>query len=93
MQRFVTQSNLFLIFSKTLLFLQKTAHFLNNSHNTYKNADGKSKLNMTKLNPWKFAFWKQPVKAKDEIKVNVILSNKYKVKSKNFSILISFYGN
>ena len=31
--------------------------------------------------------------AKDDIKVSVILANKYEVKAKNFIILISFYGN
>ena len=75
-QWFVTQSKLSLIFTKTLLFPHKTAYFSNNSHNAYKNADGK-----------------QPVIAKDEIKVSVILANKYEVKAKNFIILISFYGN
>ena len=50
-QRFVTQSQLSLIFTKTLLFPHKTAYFSNNSHNAYKNADGNSKFNITKLNP------------------------------------------
>ena len=31
--------------------------------------------------------------AKDDIKVSVILANKYEVKTKNFIIPISFYGN
>ena len=31
--------------------------------------------------------------AKDDIKVSVILTNKYEVKAKNFIILISVYGN
>ena len=75
-QWFVTQSKLSLIFTKTLLFPHKTAYFSNNSHNAYKNADGK-----------------QPVIAKDEIKVSVILANKYEVKAKNFIIPISVYGN
>ena len=75
-QWFVTQSKLSLIFTKTLLFPHKTAYFSNNSHNAYKNADGK-----------------QPVIAKDEIKVSVILANKYEVKAKNFIISISVYGN
>ena len=34
-QRFVTQNKLFLIFTKTLLFLHKTAYFLNKLHNAY----------------------------------------------------------
>ena len=38
-------------------------------------------------------FQKQPVTAEDEIKVSVILANKYKVKAKNFIIPISLYGN
>ena len=37
-------------------------------------------------------FRKQPVIAKDEIKVIVILAKKYDVKVKNFIIPISFYG-
>ena len=68
-QRFDTQSKLTLIFTKTILFPHKTAYFSKNSHNAYKNADGNSKFNITKLNPWKLIFWKQPVIAKDEIKV------------------------
>ena len=92
-QRFVTQSQLSLIFTKTLLFPHKTAYFSNNSHNPYKTADGNSKFNITKLNPWKLTFWKQPVIAKDEIKVSVILANKYEVKAKNFIIPVSVYGN
>ena len=89
-QRFATQSKLSPIFSKTLLFPYKTTYFLNNSHDPYKNTDGNSKINITRLNPWKLTFWKQPVIAEDEIKVSVILANKYKVKAKNFIISISF---
>ena len=37
-------------------------------------------------------FWKQPIVAEDEIKVCVVLANKYKVKAKNF-VLASFYGS
>ena len=81
------------IFIKTLLYPYKTAHFSNNSHNTYKNADGNSKFNISKLNAWKLTFWKQLVIAKDCIKVRVILANKYEVKAKNFIIPISVYGN
>ena len=67
-QRFVTQCKLSLIFTKRLLLPRKTAYFLNNSHNAYKNADGNSKfIYITKSNPWKMTFWKQPVLAKDEI--------------------------
>ena len=76
-----------------LLFPHKTAYFSNNSHNAYKNADGNSKFNITKLNAWKLTFWKQLVIAKDDIKVSVILANKYEVKAKNFIIPISVYGN
>ena len=50
-QWFVTPSKLSLIFTKTLLFTHKTTHFSNNSHNAYKNVDGNSKFNITKLNP------------------------------------------
>ena len=58
------------------LFPHKVAYFSNNSHNAYNNADGNSKSNIAKLNPWKLTFWKQPAKANDEIKVSVILANK-----------------
>ena len=92
MERFVTQSKLFLIFTKTL-YSHKTAYFVNNLYNAYKNADGNSKSNITQLNLWKLTFWKQPVIAKHEIKVSVILANKSEVKAKNFIIPISFYGN
>ena len=34
----------------TRLFPHKTAYFLNNFHNAYKNADGDSMFNITKLN-------------------------------------------
>ena len=64
-----------------------------NSHNAVKHAYGNSKFNITKLNAWKLNFWKQLEIAKDDIKVSVILGNKYEVKAKNFIILISFYGN
>ena len=50
-QRFVTQSKLSLIFTKTLLFPHKTVYISNNSYNAYKNADGQSKFNITNLNP------------------------------------------
>ena len=46
---------------------------------------------MTKLSPWKLNFWKQPILAGDEIKVNVILANKYQVKAKNFIIPIFYF--
>ena len=44
-------------------------------------------------NAYKKADGKQPVIAKDEIKVSVILANKYEVKAKNFIIPVSVYGN
>ena len=91
-QRFVTQSKSSLIFTKILSFLHKT-YFSNNLHHTYKNADGNSKFNTTKLNPWKLTFWKHPVIAKNEIKVSVLRTTKSDFKAKNFIILISFYGN
>ena len=82
-QRFVTKSNLSLIFIETLLFSQKTAH------DSYKNADGNSTSYRTKLIPFsQLTFWKQPIIAEDEVKVSVILANKYKVKAKNFIIPI-----
>ena len=49
--RFVTQSKLSLIFTKTQLFPHKTTYYSNNSHDAYKNADGNSKFNRTNLNP------------------------------------------
>ena len=63
---------------------------MNNSYNAYKNADGNSKFNISKSNPQKITFWKQPVIAKDEIKVIVILPNKYEVKAKHFIIPMSW---
>ena len=60
-----------------------------NSHDALKNADD-SNFHITKLNTPKLTFWKQPIIAGDEIKVNVILANKYKVKANNFIIPI-FY--
>ena len=48
-QRFVTQSRLLLIFTKTPLLSHKTAYFSHRSHDTYKNVDGNSKFNITKL--------------------------------------------
>ena len=78
---------------KHLFFPHKTAYFSNNSHNVYKNADGNSKFNITKLNAWKLTFWKQLVISKDDIKVSVPLANKYEVKAKNFIIPISLYGD
>ena len=55
-----------------------------------KNADNR-KFPITKLNPWKLAFRKQPIITGDEIKVNVILATKYKVKAKNFIIPIFYF--
>ena len=48
-QQFVTQSRLPLIFTKTLLLSHKRAYFSHRSHDTYKDVDGNSKLNITKL--------------------------------------------
>ena len=76
MQRFVTQNKLSLSFTKTLLFPDKTAYFSNNSYNLHNNADGNTKCNITKSNPWKLTFSLQWVIVKDEIKVSVILANK-----------------
>ena len=63
---------------------------MNNLHGALKNAHD-SKFHITKLNPWKLTFRKQPVIAGDEIKVNVILATKYKVKVKNFIIPIFYF--
>ena len=41
----------------------------------------------------KIDFLKTTRTAKDDIKVSVILANKYEVKAKNFIIPISVYGN
>ena len=86
--RFVTQSKLSLIFTKTLLFPHKAACFSNKPRGAYKNADGNSKFHITKLNPWKLTFWKQRIMAEDKIKVSVTLANEYKFEDKNFIILI-----
>ena len=85
-QRFVTQSKLSLIFTKTLYFHIKQPIFWI----THMNADD-SKFHITKLIPWKLTFGKQPIIAGDEIKVNVILTTKYKVKAKNFIIPIFYF--
>ena len=61
-----------------------------NSHDALKNADD-SNFHITKLNTPKLTFWKQPIIAGDEIKVNVILANKYKVKASNFTISIFYF--
>ena len=71
-----------------LLFPHKTAYSSNNSHNAYKNADGNSKFIFLKID-----FLKTNGIAKNDIKVSVILANKYEVKTKNFIIPISVYGN
>ena len=39
-KRFIIQSQLSLIFNETVLFPHKTAHFLNDRHDSYKNTDG-----------------------------------------------------
>ena len=69
----------------------KTAYFSNNSHDSLKNADD-SKFHITKLNPWKSTFQKQPITARDEIKANVILATIYKVKAKTFIIPIFYFS-
>ena len=51
-QMFVTQSKLSLIFTETLLFSHKTAYFLNDRHDSYKNTDGNSKAYIAKLIPF-----------------------------------------
>ena len=87
-QRFVTQSELCIVFTKMLLFSQKTKYFLNERHDSYKNADGNWNSYITKLIPSsKLTFQKQLIKAKAEVKVSV---NQNKVKVKNFIIPI-FY--
>ena len=75
-QRFVTQSKLSL---KNAIFLHKTDYFSNNGNDAYKNADGNSKFQIIKWNPWKLTFLKQPIIAEDEIKVSVTLASKYRV--------------
>ena len=78
------------MFTETLLLPHKTAYFLNDRHDSTKMqmATG-MKSYIAKLIPFsKLTFWKQIVIAEDEINVSVILANKYKVKVKNFIILI-----
>ena len=48
-------------------------------------------FHITKLNPWKLTFQKQPIITGDEIKVSVILATKYEVKAKNFIIPIFYF--
>ena len=50
-----------------------------------------TKFDITKLNPWKFIFRKQPIITGDEIKVSDILVTKYKVKVKDFIIPIFYF--
>ena len=47
-QRFVTQSKMSVIFTKTLLFSHETACFSSNLRDAYKNADVNSKITITK---------------------------------------------
>ena len=75
------------------LFPHKTAYFLNDWHDSYKNADGNSKYHITKLFPSeKLTLEKQSIKSKVEVKVSVNLANKYKVKSKNFIISVFYFS-
>ena len=49
----------------------------------YKNTDGNSEFHISKLNPWKLAFWKETIIAEDEVKASVILAKaKPSVKAK-----------
>ena len=50
MQRFVPQSKLSVIFTKTLLFPHKAAYVSNNLYDSYKNADDNSKFSITRSN-------------------------------------------
>ena len=88
-QRFVTQSKLSLIFTKTLYFHIKQPIF-RITHMTHSRMQMTQSF-ITKLNHWKLIFRKQPIIAVDEIKVNVILTTKYNVKSKNFIIAIFYF--
>ena len=65
------------------MFPHKTAYFSDNSHDVLKNADD-SNFHIT-------IFRKQPIIAGYEIKVNVILTTKQKVKAKNFIIPIFYF--
>ena len=87
MQRFATQSKL-PSFHWNTLFPYKTVYFWTTlQKRLYKNADGNSKF----ISFSKLTFWKQPIIAEDEIKVSIVLANKYKVlkvKAKNLIIPI-----
>ena len=48
-QCFLTQNKQSLILTKTLFFPHKAAYFLNDWHESYKNAYGNSKFHMSKL--------------------------------------------
>ena len=63
---------------------------MDNSYDALKNTSD-SKFHITKLNPWKMIFWKQPIIAGDEIKVSAILTTKYKVKAMSFIISIFYF--
>ena len=65
-QRFVTQSQQSLIFTETVLLPHKTAYFLNDRHDSYKNANDNSNSYITKsISFSKFIFSKQPITAED----------------------------
>ena len=86
-QRLVTKCKLSPIFTETLLFPHKTAYFLNDRYDSYKNADCNSKSYVIKLIPFsQLTFWTQTIIAEDEIKVSVILASKCKV---HYDLLIS----
>ena len=76
-----------MFFTKTLYFRIKQPIF---GIDALKNVDD-SQFHITQLNPWKLNVQKQPIIAWDEIKVNVILVNKYKFKAKNFIIPIFYF--
>ena len=65
--------------------------------NAYKNTDGNSEFHISKLNPWKLAFWKETIIAEDEVKASVILAKRTRSKPsvssfRSFSFLPPLYG-
>ena len=75
-----------------LLFPHKTAYSSNNSQRIQE-CRWQLKVDISTYKFLKIDFLKTTGIAKDDIKVNVILANKYEVKAKNFIIPISVYGN
>ena len=75
-----------------LLFPHKTAYSSNNPHNAFCRWQLKVYIS-TKTKILKIDIFKTTGIAKNDVKLSVILVNKYEVKANNFIIPISVYGN